>query len=47
MKTLLAAVLLIAATQLQAQTQLENDLDGNAGALEASEMRPTRSGGRL
>jgi hypothetical protein len=39
MKTLLAATLFAAATQVCAQA-LEADLDGNAGALQASELRP-------
>ena len=39
MKTLFAATLLAASTLAQAQG-IETDLDGNAGALQASEMRP-------
>lgn len=39
MKTLLGAMLFAVATLAQAQA-LEADLDGNAGALQASEMRP-------
>ena len=39
MKTLLAATLFALATQVCAQA-LEADLDGNASALQASEMRP-------
>ena len=39
MKTLLGAMLFAAVTQAYAQA-LEADLDGNASALQASEMRP-------
>jgi hypothetical protein len=39
MKTLLGATLFALATQVCAQP-LEADLDGNASALQASEMRP-------
>ena len=39
MKTLLGAMLFAAVTQAHAQA-LEADLDGNAGALQASELRP-------
>ena len=39
MKTLFAAILLAAGTLAQAQS-IETDLDGNASALQASEMRP-------
>ncbi|HWM45089.1 MAG TPA: hypothetical protein VNP36_21840 [Burkholderiales bacterium] len=39
MKTLLGALLFALATQVYAQA-LEADLDGNASALQASEMRP-------
>jgi hypothetical protein len=39
MKTLLAATLFAAATQVHA-LGLEADLDGNASALQASEPRP-------
>ena len=38
-KTLFAATLLAASTLAQAQS-IEADLDGNAGALQASEMHP-------
>lgn len=38
MKGLIAAVLLAAATLAHAQTNLEDDLDGNAGALQSSDM---------
>jgi hypothetical protein len=41
MKKLLAAMLFVAAAQAQAQTNLEDDLDGNAGALVPSEMPRT------
>jgi hypothetical protein len=39
MKTLLGATLFVLATQVCAQA-LEADLDGNASALQVSEMRP-------
>ena len=39
MKTLLGAMLFAAVTQAHAQA-IEGDLDGNASALQASEMRP-------
>jgi hypothetical protein len=39
MRTLFAALLLAAATQAGAQS-IECDLDGNASALQASEMNP-------
>lgn len=38
MKALITAVLLAATTLAQAQTNLEDDLDGNAGALQPSDM---------
>ncbi len=41
MKTLLGALLFALATQVHAQA-LEADLDGNASALQASEMSPSR-----
>ena len=40
MKAIFGTLLLVLAMQAQAQTNLEDDLDGNAGALESSEMRP-------
>jgi hypothetical protein len=39
MKTLFAAILSLLAAQAYAQG-IEDDLDGNASALQASEMRP-------
>jgi hypothetical protein len=39
MKTLLGAMLFAVVTQVHAQA-IEADLDGNATALQASEMRP-------
>ena len=38
MKTILGTLLLVLALQAQAQTNLEDDLDGNAGALQSSDM---------
>jgi hypothetical protein len=39
MRTLIGAILLAAAAQVYPQS-LEADLDGNASALQASELRP-------
>lgn len=38
MKAILGILLLVLAMQAQAQTNLEDDLDGNAGALQSSDM---------
>jgi hypothetical protein len=45
MKTLFAVLLITGATLVQAQS-LENDLDGNASALQASEMKPRQQTAR-
>ena len=46
MKTLFAGILLLAAAQVHGQA-VEADLDGNASALQASEMRPARQSERV
>ena len=46
MKTLFAGILMLAAAQVYGQA-VEADLDGNASALQASEMRPARQSERM
>jgi hypothetical protein len=45
MKKLIGVILLVAAAQVQAQGP-EADLDGNASALQASEIKPARQSPR-